>query len=395
MPSTSTLKSGTGLLVMGAILLTAANLRAPITGVSPIVEQLQQVFGFSASSGGLLVAIPLLAFGLISPLAPHLSRRLGLERTLLSAMLLITVGLILRASHSEAALFIGTAIIGVGIALGNVLMPGAIKRYYAHHQLALVTGYASLTMGVIAALLSATVVPTSHLFGWQFALLVPLLFSLLGAALWWPMTKRSHSSAHTEEHNQQHSSLWRSKLAWQVTLFMGINSLLYYVLVAWLPTLLTDNGISPSVAGSYHGAMQLASALPGLLLTPFIKRMTDQRLVAALMSLLMLAGLIGLNEFPALALVWSCLLGFGSGGIILLSFIYMSLRTSSAHQAALLSGMAQCVGYLLAACGPVVIGWLHDMTGNWQLILWLATAAALLMMVCGVLAGRRRVIGEK
>lgn len=382
-------------LVLAAIIFVAANLRAPVTGVPPVIDQLQQRFAISASSGGLLVAIPLLAFGLLSPLAPRVSHRLGLERTLIGALFLISVGLVLRSSNSEIGLFAGTTVIGIGIAMGNVLMPSAVKRYFQHQQIASVTGYAALSMGIVAALSSAIVVPIADGAGWQLALLTPLVFSLLGMLLWWPLKQNGGDTPVSSEHSREPVSLWRSPLAWQVTLFMGINSLLYYLLITWLPTILSDNGLSLVEAGNYHGIMQLASALPGLLLSPVVRRLKDQRWLAAILSLLMTLGFLGLHYSPSLSAIWSIALGFGSGGIILLSFIYMSLRTSSAHQAALLSGMAQCVGYLLAAVGPVLVGSLHDYLGNWTLILWAAAVVSLVMLIFGVLGGRNRSVDDR
>jgi len=157
--------------------------------------------------------------------------------------------------------------------------------------------------------------------------------------------------------------------------------------------MLAAAGLSPALAGSLHGVMQLATAVPGLFLGPLIGRMKDQRLVAALMSGLVGLSLIGLARWPALASLWAACFGFASGGAFILALIFMGLRASNPQRAAALSGMAQCVGYLLAAGGPAVAGQLHGLTGGWNAVLAGGAVLSVVMACCGVLAGRSRVIG--
>ena len=161
--------------------------------------------------------------------------------------------------------------------------------------------------------------------------------------------------------------IWRSALAWQVTLFLGINSLVYYVIIGWLPSILQSMGYSEAQAGSLHGLLQLATAAPGLAIPLILHRLRDQRGIAVLF-------------------------GFGSGATMILGLTFIGLRASSAHQAAALSGMAQSVGYLLAACGPPLMGRIHDANGDWHIPLLAVALISLVMAVCGALAGRDREI---
>lgn len=387
----ATLAVSRPLLLLAGLLLIATNLRAPITGVGPLLSTLESAFDLSPAQAGLLTSLPLLAFALISPFAALFAREYGLERTLFGALLLIAVGLIVRSAGPVWCLYVGTGVVGCAIAVGNVLLPSIVKRDFPANVPA-VTGACALAMGVAAALASACAVPLGNAFGWQVALESAFVFPLVAVGIW-SVQLGSHTLPAKGTAAPPHGGrVWRSALAWQVTLFMGINSLLYYMLISWLPSILIDAGYSRTAAGSLHGVMQLASALPGLVLAPVINRMKDQKRIAVFMGMLMAAALLGLRSAPHWAPLWAFLFGAGSGGGILLALIFMGLRSKSANQAAALSGMAQCVGYLLAACGPSWVGKLHDLSGGWGTPLAVGIMLSLAMAGLGALAGRSRQI---
>ncbi|EBE4565629.1 CynX/NimT family MFS transporter [Salmonella enterica] len=383
-----------GALLIAGILMIATTLRVTFTGAAPLLETIRSDYGLSTAQTGLLTTLPLLAFALVSPLAAGIARRFGMERSLLAAMLLICAGIALRSLPSAALLFAGTAIIGCGIALGNVLLPGLIKRDFSQH-VARLTGAYSLTMGAAAALGSALVVPLAlHGFGWRGALLMLMLFPLLAFLIWLPQWRTTRTANLSSSRALHERGIWRSPLAWQVTLFLGLNSLIYYVIIGWLPIILISHGYSEAQAGSLHGLLQLATAAPGLAIPLILPRFNDQRWIAALVSLLCALGAAGLWFVPGQAVIWTLLFGFGSGATMILGLTFIGLRASSAHQAAALSGMAQSVGYLLAACGPPVMGKLHDASGSWYLPLSGVTVLAIIMAIFGLYAGRDREIAS-
>lgn len=380
------------LLLIAGILLIASTLRVTFTGAAPLLDAIRADYGLSTAQTGMLTTLPLLAFGLVSPLAAGVGRRLGIERSLLVALVLICLGIGLRSLPSTALLFCGTAIIGCGIALGNVLLPGLIKRDFSQH-VARMTGAYSITMGGAAALGSAMVVPLALAgFGWHGALLMLMVFPLLALLVWLPQTRKTATAPLTGSGAMHNRGIWRSALAWQVTLFLGINSLVYYVIIGWLPAILQSLGYSEAQAGSLHGLLQLATAAPGLAIPLILHRLKDQRAIAVIVALMCAISACGLWFWPGQAVVWTLIFGFGSGATMILGLTFIGLRANSAHQAAALSGMAQTIGYLLAACGPPLMGKIHDANGDWQIPLIAVALISVVMSLFGALAGRDREI---
>ncbi|HHS9473778.1 CynX/NimT family MFS transporter [Raoultella ornithinolytica] len=380
------------LLLIAGILFIASTLRVTFTGAAPLLDAIRADYGLSTAQTGMLTTLPLLAFGLVSPLAAGVGRRLGIERSLLVALVLICLGIGLRSLPSTALLFGGTAIIGCGIALGNVLLPGLIKRDFSQH-VARMTGAYSITMGGAAALGSAMVVPLALAgFGWHGALLMLMVFPLLALLVWLPQTRKTATAPLTGSGAMHNRGIWRSALAWQVTLFLGINSLVYYVIIGWLPAILQSLGYSEAQAGSLHGLLQLATAAPGLAIPLILHRLKDQRAIAIIVALMCAISACGLWFWPGLAVVWTLIFGFGSGATMILGLTFIGLRANSAHQAAALSGMAQTIGYLLAACGPPLMGKIHDANGDWQIPLLAVALISVVMALFGALAGRDREI---
>lgn len=381
------------LLLIAGILLIAANLRAPVTGVAPILGMIRGDTGISATEAGMLMTLPLLAFAAVSPFAAIMGREYGTERSLFAALILIAAGTVLRFLDPIWCLFLGTGVIGVGIAIANVLLPSLIKRDFPHRIGDLTAMYA-LTGGLIAALASAVAVPLASMpsIGWRATLAVFLIIPIVAALIWLPQLGNRTAPAKGTASAPHGGRVWHSALAWQVTLFMGLTSLVYYVVAGWLPTILMAGGYSADFAGSIHGISQLAAAVPGFFLGPVIRRLKDQRSIAAGFSLLTGVSLFGLWLIPSWGLVWSVLFGFSIGAVFILALAFVSLRAGSAQRAAALSGMAQCVGYTLAAAGPPLAGYLHDQTGGWGLPLMCCVAATMLLANFGYFAGRSHTV---
>ena len=384
-----------GVILIAGILLIATTLRVTFTGAAPLLDAIRADYGLTTAQTGMLTTLPLLAFALISPLAAGVARRIGIERSLLAAMVLICAGIALRSLPFPALLFTGTAVIGCGIALGNVLLPGLIKRDFPG-QVAKLTGAYSLTMGAAAALGSALVVPLAlNGFGWRGALLALMAFPLIALLVWLPQVRKGAPVTRAAATHHTDQGIWRSALAWQVTLFLGINSLIYYVIIGWLPAMLISHGYSEAQAGSLHGLLQLATATPGIAIPLILHRLRSQSRIAAFVALMCAVSAAGLWFFPAQAVLWTIIFGFGSGATMILGLTFIGLRASSAHQAAALSGMAQSVGYLLAACGPPLMGSIHDRLASWQAPLLACALLSVLMAVFGAYAGRDREINAR
>lgn len=394
-PSTSHPASQRPVLLIAGILFIAMALRAPVTGMPPLVGLIREQLGLSNTAAGMLITLPLLAFAVVSLVSAGMARRYGLERTLFAALLLIAGGIVLRSQGQAWALYAGTAVIGAGIAIGNVLLPSLLKRDFPQRVAGLTSAYV-LTMSIAAGAASALAVPLASLAGdsWRFSALCLLAIPVAGVLLWLPQLANHTPPASSTAHAPHGGRLWRSALAWQVTLYLGINSFVFYVGVSWLPAILRDAGYSAERAGSLHGLLQLMSAGPALFLAPVVRRMKDQRAAASCAALSSLVAFVGLIAAPAWATLWIVLLGLGTGGGIILGLMFVGLRASHAQQAAALSGMAQCVGYLFAASGPALVGAMHDGLGGWSVALGLCAALCLAMAGCGLLAGRAIQIGQ-
>lgn len=381
-------------LLLAGILLIAANLRAPITGVAPILGQVRDAFAMGTAEAGALTTLPLLVFAVASPFCVLAARRYGLERSLFLSLILIVGGGLLRSGGSEWMLFAGTAVIGMGIAIANVLLPSLIKRDFPDRIASLTSAYA-LTAGLVASAVSIMAVPIAELPGssWNIALGAYVVIPVLAMVVWLPQMGQHSAPEAAAVAGSTGGKIWRSALAWQVTLFFGLNSLVYYVIVTWLPQILIEAGYSPAAAGSVHGVSQLATAVPGLFIGPLIARLKDQRATAFGVVAITAISLAGLMLAPGWATIWAAMFGFGCGATFILALAFISMRVSTVQQAAALSAMAQSVGYLIAAGAPPLIGYLHDRTGNWTLPLAACLAVAGLTALLGLGAGGARQIG--
>lgn len=385
-----------GLLIL-CIIVIAANLRAPLTSVGPLVSLIKAEVHISNTLAGLITTVPLLAFALLSPLVPKLGRRYGFERMILIALIFLTVGIVIRSFYGAASLYIGTAVLGFAIAVCNVLLPSLIKRDFPR-RIGAMTGVYAISMNLCGAIASGISVPLAANAGlkWQGALGIWGVLSFVSILCWLTQFKNRlpEQGATTRRTVSHHVNVWRSPVAWQVTLFMGIQSMVFYVLIAWLPEILIQLGIDASQSGWYLSLMQLA-VLPFTFIVPVVAgRMSNQLGLVTITSLLLMAGTLGLlYGSAAVVLLWMILLGIGAGFAFSLSMMFFSLRTKHAHQAAELSGMAQSVGYLLAAAGPALIGYLHDATNSWTPPLFILLGASVLLFIVGMGASRDRFVG--
>lgn len=381
--------------IIVGIVLIALTMRSPLTSVGPLIGSIRDSLGLSNTAAGLLTTLPLLAFAVLSPFIPILARRFGAERALLYALVLLIASIVIRSLSTTASLFIGTALLGLAIAVCNVLIPSLVKRNFAS-QVGLMTGVYSVSMNLCGAIASGVSVPLARDlgFGWNGALVIWGALALLAALCWLPQARANHISAvSTAGSASARRSLWRSPLAWMVTIFMGMQSLLFYVLIAWLPELLTSRGLSEDSAGWMLSLFQIA-ALPVSFIMPIVAgRMKNQRLLVIITASLLIAAIAGLYwSGNALLPLWTILLGIGGGSAFSLAMIFLSLRTKNAHDAASLSGMSQSIGYSLAATGPILFGLLHDVTASWSLPLLLLLVISALLFLSGWGASKNQTV---
>jgi MFS transporter, CP family, cyanate transporter len=338
--------------------------------------------------------LPLLAFGLLSPIAPRVARLFGMERVLLASLLVLAAGILLRWAGALEALFLGTVVLGAAIAVANVLLPSLVKREFPEHA-GLMTSVYTTSLGISAALAAGVSVPLAQLVGWRGALAVWVLPALLAGVAWLPQLIRSDHPADPSARNAPGvRDLWRSSLAWQVTLFMGLQSLSYYVTLTWLPEILQAEGMSAARAGWMLGLSQ-AVAIVTMFLAPMIaERRPSQRGVVGVAVGMSGLGVLGLLVAGSTAsTLWVVLLGLGQGASFSLALTFFALRAPDPGHAAALSGMAQSVGYLLAAGGPFLFGVLRDVTGAWKVPLVLLLTVTICLLIAGIGAARDAHVG--
>ncbi|WP_228564334.1 CynX/NimT family MFS transporter [Catenulispora rubra] len=379
----------TSLLI--AIILAAANLRGGITGVGPLLPTVEHATGLSETWGGLLVTLPLLTFASTSPLAGRAARRYGAPRVLALSLPVLAAGLVIRSLPGIPFLFGGTVVIAAAIAVGNVLLPPIVRSTVPKARVGQVTSVYVTAMGLVAAISSGVSVPLADVLpgGWRTALGCWALLAVLAIPAWLPhLSRESDAAPGPAAIPAKTPSLWRSALAWQVSLFMGLQSLGFYSTISWLPSIVHDHGTSAATAGWELFLFQAVGLLASVTLPLLTRRSPDQRLLAATTSVLTAAGFALLAVAPGLALVTCVLTGFGGGATLVLALTFQGQRAAEGPQAAALAAMAQSVGYLVAAIGPLLLGALHGFTGGWVVPLTLLAALAAVQAVVGIGAGR-------
>lgn len=434
-------------ILLAGIVLVAVNMRPVITAVGPVLPQVGDDVGLGAAALGTLGAVPVLAFAVVSPLVHPLLRRFGLERTVLVALLVLGLGTVLRSLPGPAAnLWVGTAVIGATVAVGNVALPVAVKRDFPL-QVPRTTGTYVATQTVFAALASGLAVPLAGLGTWRLSLGIWVVAIAAAVAFWLPRLRHGTSGARTDgvradgrapddaargpadgaarrhapgaarregpgasrdgvragatrgevpagigSDVQRHRSVWRAPLAWQVAAYMGLQSTPFYVLITWLPSIEQDLGIGAAEAG-WHLFGYLAAAIVANLLAPSLMRIgKDQRFAAVAVAALMVVATLGVTLWPGGIVLWVVVMGLSSGAALVVTLSLVGLRSYDHRTASQLSAMSQSLGYALAGSALVLAGLLRDATGPGPLLLVCLAGVALAQLALGVLVGRHQVL---
>jgi CP family cyanate transporter-like MFS transporter len=374
--------------------LVSLNLRAIVTIVGPLIDDIRADLGLSRSAAGLLATLPLVAWAIVSPLAPRVARRYGSDRTLVAAMVAMAAALALRLVPSLPLLLAATFVAGCAGAIANVLLPALVKQHFPRHAAIMVAAY-SIVLGIGAALAAGLAVPSMGWLGsWQAALAVWALPALLGALAWLPQLREEVRPPAAGPGPHAHAGLWRDRVAWQVTGFLASLALLFYSMAAWLPDVERAHGMSAAAAGALL-SLALTVGLPfGLVVGVAAQRLRDQRPVALGGMVPVIAGWLGVLLAPATApWLWASLLGIGFGSCFPLVLTLIVLRAPDVRRATELSGMAQSVGYAVGAVGPVAVGALHDLSGSWTVPLAVLAASTVPTLALALAASRPRFVG--
>lgn len=353
-----------------AIVLVASTLRAPLTAVGPVIDQIKDALHISNSVAGILTTIPLIIFGIISPLVSKITAKLTMSRTVFMAIIIILLALIVRILGGFNFFIIGTLILGVGIALNNVVLPSYVKWKFPM-QVGIMTGLYSGTMNFTAGLGGGMSFPLSEIGGYRLSLSFWIIFGMIAAILWLPQM-RSGSKAEkkmleeVEHKDRKRFHVSRSKLAWSIALMMGFQSMIFYTFVAWVPSILVDRGLNQSSAG-YLLMLNQFSQVPMTFLFPILaSKMKNQKLLITIVSALFIIGFaLFFTQSFTLLIIGMILAGFGMGSGFSLCMTFFSIRARTSDGSIALSGFGQSVGYFVAAIGPFFVGLLHDLTGGW------------------------------
>ena len=376
------------LLLAGALLLLAVNLRLSIASVPPVLDAIRGTLGLSSAEAGVLTMLPVLCMGAFAPLAPRLARLFGDEQVLLAAVVLLAGGVLIRLVPGAGALYTGTFVASLAIALLNVLTPAVIKRDFARPGRIMAFYSTTLTAG--AALAAGLTVPLAHALaspaggaatehGWRPALAIWAAPAAVAALVWAGLRRRAATVSTQPGSLPGPTALpWRSRLAWRVTAYMALQSFLFYAFISWVPDVLRDAGESEASAGGLL-SLSLLCGLPASMLVPLVAERSNRAGPSAIFAATCwAAGLAGLLWAASTApLLWMVLVGVAQGSTLALALTTIVMRAGDRSAAAALSGMAQSVGYLIAALGPLLVGLLHSATGGWSTPLTLLLFAAL------------------
>lgn len=376
------------------IIFYALNLRAPIVAVGPVLPEISASLLLTPALAGLITGIPLICFSLASMFVPAWAARVGLGRILFYSIVVLIAGLAIRSAGNISFLFLGSAFIGIGITIGNVLMPPFIKRRFPN-DVSLVTAIYLAAMNVLSVFAVGFSISVGQLtgLGWRGSIGAWVLISVVAVVLWLPFARKKNSEQNN--HTRPDWKLWKSKLAWQISIFMGTQSVIFYVLAAWLPNMLQDWGMAPEPAGWMLSVFQMGQ-VPMTFLGPIlVGRMKKLSTLIWFMFIMLLAGMLLIILWKAQWIVPAVLMiGVSVGLAFAVATMFFVIRSATVEQAAGLSGMAQSVGYFMAACAPPLFGAVFGWTQSWVVPLVLLLFIPVVLLLTGLQAAKDQVVGE-
>lgn len=381
-----TKKSNSILIILGVIFLSLI-LRTPITSVGAILGPLKSILDINNTVAGFITTIPLIAFAIFSPMVAKLSNKAGLEKTLLLAVVTISIGLALRFYINTYVFFLTTFIIGVGITVGNVLLPGLVKKYYPE-KLGLMTGFYAVVMNVGAAVAAGISYPilSTNIGGEKFstglAVNIWLVIAVINIFVYTAMSKNSSVSEVKDSHEKVHGYFKHSKM-WTIMLSMGLQSALFYCSVSWFSEITISKGFTPETAGLLLSISQFAQ-FPSTFIVPILAdKLHNKLIIPVIITIGYLVSLVGMlytsGDFATM-LIFIIIFALAGGGSFSYVMYLFSAKSRNEREAADISGLAQSGGYLLAAVFPPLLGYIRDISDwNKGLYVLILTAAVLLV----------------
>lgn len=371
--------------------LLALNLRPAVGSVSPLLDDIQQSVGLSDSAVSVLTTLPVVCLGVFAAVSPALSRRMGTPRALVLGFLFLIAGILVRLDEAAWALFLGTALAGAGLAIGNVLMPAVIKSVFPD-RVRLYTGIGTAVLSAGAALAAGVAVPLRNATdSWSGSLALWVIPAALGLIVWLPLARRADRPT-SASGTKAAGSLLGDAMAWQVTGYLALRALAYFTALGWLPTILADFGYSNATSGALLSLAMLVS-VPGALFAPILVGRKGTSPIVVAIAVAGAVSLLGLLWAPGIAALWVVILGITLGAGHAMALTFIGLRSPSPQVAAQLSGMVQTIGYLVGGiAGPLLLGLLHGATDGWTVSLVLLAAFTLPELVLGLCSGRSRAV---
>ena len=381
------------------LFLVGLTLRPLTSAIGPVLPEIRAEFGLSATLAATLSTLPVLAFGFGAFYVPRLLHKVTPNHAMGMALLTIFIGAHIRILPTVVALFLGTVILGLGVAIGNVV-PSIIARRDFSTKVGVVMGMVVGGISLAPAIAAQITYPLTQIFNsWRWAMYV---WALLPFFVWlvWRSYVHGHESNSVLDTPHNMYAMLKNPLAWALVIYFGFQSTNFYSLGSWLPSILRESGMDPTIAGYQLAVMLLIGFPAGLFVPPLAARFKSQVGLCVLFVIIFAIGLIGIYIFsttgwwPAGTWLWSTLLGIGLGSSFPLALTLVLLRTDNQETARDLTSLMQGVGYLISALGPVVLGAIRDTTNSWNMAYGALGIALLIQLIAGIVISRPVLIGR-
>jgi CP family cyanate transporter-like MFS transporter len=371
-----------------ALLAIAGCIRSPITSIGPQINAIRGSQNLGIIQFGFLTAIPVICFAIAAPLPSlRVFRKIKTEQLIVFALLALAAATIFRTLGSNSVLFVSTVILGISIAILNIVTPALVRRDYPKKITTVMPIY-SAVLALMASLGAGLSIPIASYFGdnWKFGISVWAVPAILVALLWIPLLRKAQPMP--DNHENHFKELLRSKKAWLVSLYMGVQSAIFYTQVAWMPKILIDKDYSAAEAGALFGLSTLCGFALTLILPLVFSRGEDLKLAILATSIPGIAGFLSLNYLSNSWTIPSLILISTTHAALPLALGLIAMKSPSLGATSHLSSMAQGIGYSIAAVFPILIGYSYAATSSWLVATYLIASLIFIQAILGLKANR-------